>query len=142
MDLFKKLKSGATKAADMAQQTVEVTKLTAQVASRKRDMEKCKALLGHQVYEAYLAGDVSLVSEKVKEGCRSIQAIEKDIAGIEQQIKRIRNEKMCSCGKQLATDVRFCPDCGRPQLSVKASVINIDAEPAKEGRGSSRPEQR
>jgi polyhydroxyalkanoate synthesis regulator phasin len=130
MDLFKKLRSGASKAADVAQQTVEVTKLSAQIATRKREIEKYKSLMGHQVYNAYQAGNLSLSEEKLGEWCKAIHGLEGEVTALEQQIKRIRNEKTCPCGKSLAADAKFCPDCGRPQVSVKASVINIDAEPA------------
>jgi rRNA maturation endonuclease Nob1 len=132
MDLLKKLKSGASKAADVAQQTVEITKLTTQIAGRKREIEKNKTLMGHEVYEAYKKGDLSLAEAKVGELCISIVELESEISSLEQQIKRVRNEKTCACGKDLAADAKFCPSCGRPQIHEHTEVITIDVLPSTE----------
>ncbi|WP_424768480.1 zinc ribbon domain-containing protein [Paenibacillus sp. sgz302251] len=126
MDLFKKLKSGASKAADVAQQTVEVTKLTAQIAARKREIDKYKNQLGHEVYTAYQSGQLTLAEEKVNVLCFAIQGVEAEISNLEMQIKRIRHEKSCKCGKVLDWDTKFCPNCGLAQEGLAAEIITID----------------
>jgi len=129
MDLLKKVKSGASKAAEVAQQTVEMTKLAAQVHAKKRQIDKYMSHMGQEIYAAYKAGDLAFAERQVNECCLAIQALEAEIAALEKQMKRLRNERMCACGKTLSWDVKFCPDCGRPNVDPGADVIPIDAEP-------------
>jgi len=126
MDLLKKLKSGASKAADVAQQTVEMTKLAAQITVRKREIEKYMSLIGHEVYEARAAGDPSLAEARVAEWCMAVGDLKQDIATLERQMRYVRNEKTCSCGKAVPGDANYCPSCGRPQHHETQEVINID----------------
>jgi len=128
MDLLKKLKSGASKAADVAQQTVEMTKLAAQVTVRKREIDKYLNRIGQEVYEAHSAGDPSLAEARVAEWCGVVRELKETIATLERQMRYLRNEKTCACGKAVPGDARFCPACGRPQVRGTRDVIELDAD--------------
>ncbi len=127
MDLLKKLKSGASKAADVAQQTVEMTKLAAQITVRKREIEKYMTLIGQEVYEARTSGDPSLAEARVEEWCKSVSGLKQDIATLERQMRYVRNEKTCVCGKAVPGDANYCPTCGREQIRETREVIDVGA---------------
>lgn len=130
MDLLKKLKSGASKAADVAQQTVEMTKLAAQVTVRKREIEKYMSLIGQEVYEARAGGNPSMADARVAEWCAAIDALKETIATLERQMRYVRNERACGCGKTVPGDARFCPACGRALEPRRPSqeVIDLDGD--------------
>lgn len=140
MDLLKKLKSGASKAADVAQQTVskaadvaqqtvELTKLAAQVTVRKREIDKYLSQIGQEVYEAHKAGDPSLAADRVAEWCRAIDGLHETIATLERQMRYLRHERSCRCGKAVPGDARYCPYCGRPQMQEEERpVIDLNGE--------------
>ena len=127
MDLLKKLKSGASKAADVAQQTVEMTKLAAQITVRKREIEKYMTLIGQEVYEARASGDPSLAEARVEEWCKIVSGLKQDIATLERQMRYVRNEKTCLCGKAVPGDANYCPSCGREQIRETHEVIDVGA---------------
>lgn len=118
MSFFKKftdtVSKGVTTATEKAQQTVEVTRLNAQISSKRKEIDKLFASIGESVYGAYEAQDLSLAEEKVFPICNEITAIRNEITVLDDRIKLIRNEKECVCGKRLPDDTRFCPSCGHP----------------------------
>lgn len=118
MSFFKKftdtVSKGVTSATEKAQQTVEVTRLNAQISSKRKEIDKLFARIGESVYEAFEEKDLSLAEAKVIPGCEEISSIYDEIAVINSRIKDIRNEKECVCGKRLPNDTRFCPSCGHP----------------------------
>ncbi|MCI3927024.1 zinc ribbon domain-containing protein [Paenibacillus sp. TRM 82003] len=142
MDLIKKLRTGASKAADVAQQTVEIARLTATIAGKKKDIEKYMLLIGQEVYEAMEAGDLTLARPKATELGGVVQTLKSESAELELQIRRIRHESACACGEPIAQEAKFCPACGRPQLRRPSDVISIKAEPSREREPAESPEPR
>jgi hypothetical protein len=135
MSFFKKISDtvskGVTTATEKAQQTVEVTRLNAQISGKRKEIDKLFATIGESVYEGYLAHDLSLAQSKVMPICEEITAIRNEIASIDDRIKAIRNEKDCVCGKRLAEDTRFCSSCGHkfpePEpIPFEKSAIQVD----------------
>ncbi|WP_239613783.1 double zinc ribbon domain-containing protein [Cohnella mopanensis] len=116
MSFFKKLtdtvSKGVSTATEKAQQTVEITRLNAQISGKRKEIDKLFASIGESVYEGYQAHDLSLAQSKVIPKCEEITAIHVEIAALNDRIKSIRNEKDCVCGKRLPEDTRFCPACG------------------------------
>ncbi|MFC5403978.1 hypothetical protein [Cohnella soli] len=117
MSFFKKLtdtvSKGVATATEKAQQTVEITKLHAQISSKRKEIDKLFAAIGESVYEAVAAGSMLTAETEVLRRSGEIAVIRAEIAGLQDRIKEIRNEKDCECGKRVAEDVRFCPSCGR-----------------------------
>ncbi|TVY04419.1 zinc-ribbon domain-containing protein [Cohnella terricola] len=135
MSFFKKItdsvSKGVTSATEKAQQTVEITKLNAQISGKRKDIDKLFAKIGESVYEGYVAHDLSLAEAKVMPRCEEISAIRDEIAALDARIKEIRNEKDCVCGKRVAEDTRFCPSCGHPfpvpePAPIEKTPIQVD----------------
>jgi hypothetical protein len=64
MGFFNKLKEGAGKAADLAKQTVEVTRLNTQISSKKREIEKNHSRIGKKT--AYAGKQLPLMRNFVQ----------------------------------------------------------------------------
>ncbi|RTE11530.1 hypothetical protein [Paenibacillus whitsoniae] len=112
MSFFDKVKQGASDAAKKAQQTVEITKLKAQISSKEKEIEKIYGLIGESVYTAYVAGDPSRYGEIVESYSQGIAAVKLDIEGLEQKLIEVRGEKECVCGKVVPSETKFCSSCG------------------------------
>ncbi|TDF97519.1 zinc ribbon domain-containing protein [Paenibacillus piri] len=110
MSFFEKMKQGASDAAKKAQQTVEITRLRAQISSKEKEIEKSFALIGESVYQAHSAGDWKKAA--VAAYFAHIQGLQQDIQAIEWKITEAKHEKVCRCGKVVARDVKFCSVCG------------------------------
>ncbi|MFC4809842.1 double zinc ribbon domain-containing protein [Paenibacillus sp. GCM10023250] len=122
MSFFDKVKQGASDAAKKAQQTVEITKLKAQISGKEKDIEKLCLQIGEAVYRGHQAGDIAGTEAEVTELCRQADELHTEIKVIEERIKWTRNEKTCACGKVVTLDTRFCPDCGT-QLATEEPKV-------------------
>lgn len=116
MSFLKKLtetvSKGVSTATEKAQQTVEITKLHTQISGKRKEIDKRFAHIGEAVFEAYLKKDLSLAEGMVIPECEAIASIRKEIAGLEDRIRELRNEKDCECGQTVPYDTKFCPSCG------------------------------
>lgn len=112
MSFLDKLKQGASDAAKKAQQTVEITKLKSQISGKERDQDKLYHQIGVALYRSHQAGNVADSEQEVMGCCQQLDELQSDIQMIEERIKMIRFEKTCTCGKIVALDTKFCPDCG------------------------------
>jgi len=118
MSLFRKLtetvSKGVSTATEKAQQTVEITRLHAQLIAKRRDIGKLMEEIGGMVFEGYLSGDLLLEKNRMIPACEQIRAIQREIQAMENRMMELRNEKECACGKKVPFDARFCPSCGTP----------------------------
>jgi hypothetical protein len=121
MGIFGKIKEGASKAADLAKETVEVNRLNGQISSKKKEIEKSHSRIGEIVYAAYLASDLTTAEEDIALICKEIENSLADIRQLEIKILEAKNEKYCTCGKILAIDTKFCPACGH-KFEISDSV--------------------
>lgn len=112
MGFLDKLKEGASKAADKAKETVEITRLNNQISGKKKDIERGYAKIGETVFQAYVAGDLSVAEPEIQTISQDIISMQKDISALELKIKETRNEKDCVCGKVVPLEAKFCQGCG------------------------------
>jgi chromosome segregation ATPase len=112
MGFFNKIKEGAGKAADLAKETVEVTRLNAQISSKKREIDKNHNRIGELIFGAFQINDLATVEDQVTTICQDIVSLQQDIQSLELKIKEVKNEKNCVCGKTIALQAKFCPSCG------------------------------
>ena len=112
MSFLDKIKQSASDAAKKAQQTVEITKLKSQISGKEKDREKLFYQIGTALYRSHQAGNVAESEQEVMGCCQQLDELQSDIQMIEERIRMIRFEKTCTCGKVVALDTKFCPDCG------------------------------
>lgn len=130
MSFFDKVKQGASDAAKKAQQTVEITKLKAQISGKEKDIERLHEKIGVAIYRSHQAGNIAASEAEVQDYCRQADELNAEIRLLEERIKVTRNEKTCTCGKVVSLDTRFCPECGshfaedaRPDTTVGEIVV-------------------
>jgi len=114
MSLFDRMKQGASEAARKVEQTVEIQKLKAQISAKDKEMDKLYKRIGQAVYRGYTDSDISQSEDEVVQYCEELSGLAQEIELIREQIKAIKLEKSCGgCGKVVAVNVNYCPDCGK-----------------------------
>lgn len=119
MSIFDKMKTGLNQVKDKAQQTVEVTKLSSQLSSKRRDIQDHYEQLGELVYRASGMSKTASTSMDEAEGqmtdlCREIALLEEQAIALEQELHRVKGEQLChSCGSVVVEGSRFCGKCGK-----------------------------
>ncbi|MEI7026881.1 zinc ribbon domain-containing protein [Paenibacillus sp. y28] len=112
MSFLKKIKDGASAAKSKAQQTVDVTRLSAQISTHRRDIERAYAAIGEEMYQAYLGGGDSNQESAIKAQCELIDDLYAKIKALDLKIADIKGEKLCHCGTIVQKESKFCPSCG------------------------------
>ncbi|WP_127587709.1 zinc ribbon domain-containing protein [Paenibacillus koleovorans] len=131
MSFFQKVKESASKAADKAQQAVEVQRVHSQISSVAKEIDKCKMLIGELVYSAYSKGDLSLAEAEIISNSKQIAQYESTIQELELRIKEIKNQKDCpSCKTVIAFDAKFCSGCGH-QFTAPPPTATLQVEAPK-----------
>ncbi|WP_176706084.1 zinc ribbon domain-containing protein [Paenibacillus hemerocallicola] len=121
------LREGASRAADKAQRTVEVTRTSAQIAGKRKQIRNVMRQIGASVYEAYKNGDFTASGPEVVRLSAQIEEMEREIGNLELELQRLNREKTCSCGKVVPYNARFCPDCGK-RFETAPETINAALE--------------
>jgi ubiquinone biosynthesis protein UbiJ len=114
MSFFDKIKEGAKKGTILAQQTVEVTKINSQISSKKKEIEEKYSNIGQIVFEAHRTNhrEAAEMEMPVLKLCSEVSRLFQQITDLEHRINAIKNEKACSCGSVVSSDIKFCPKCG------------------------------
>lgn len=124
-----KLKKGASRAADKAQQAIEVTRLSAQIHSKRKQFDQNLYQIGLEVYEAYKAADLSKAEKTVRMYSKENQSLEMQIRELENQIRLLKHEKQCACGQSVPEQARFCANCGARLEAPEVPLPQIKRTP-------------
>ncbi|MEX2461667.1 MAG: zinc-ribbon domain-containing protein [Paenibacillaceae bacterium] len=114
MGFFNKIKEGAGKAADLAKETVEITRLNTQITAKRKEIDKNNNRIGELIFSAFQKNDMDAVESQVTTICQDIAMLQQDIQNLDLKIQEVKNEKNCVCGKTIALHAKFCPSCGHP----------------------------
>ncbi|BFH69048.1 hypothetical protein J27TS7_06500 [Paenibacillus dendritiformis] len=134
MSFMDKMKLGLNQVKDKAQQTVEITRISAQIAGKKKEKTTQFALLGELVHEAYVKQELTEQMPRIESLSQTIQRLEGDLAALEKQLYKAKGEKLCGCGAVIAQESRFCNHCGQavplePDEVIPASRPRRDDPP-------------
>ncbi|MFD3273698.1 zinc ribbon domain-containing protein [Paenibacillus dendritiformis] len=129
-----KMKLGLNQVKDKAQQTVEVTRISAQIAGKKKEKTAQFTLLGELVHDAYVKQELTKQMEHIGSLSQAIQRLEGEIAALEKQLYKAKGEKLCACGAVITQESRFCNHCGQavplePSEIIPASRVRRDDPP-------------
>jgi len=90
---------------------LKTTKLSMSLASEEGNLKALQLELGRKVHEIYQYG--GSLGKFFDEKYLEIEACERTIAEIKQQISEIKGTKQCTkCGKTVDRDAEFCQKCG------------------------------
>lgn len=116
MSLFKKItesvSKGVSTATEKAQQTVEITRLHAQISGKRKEIDKIFAAIGESVYKSHELGSLHVAESDVLPLCLEIDSFRREIEALDDRVKELRNEKDCVCGRRVPYETKFCPHCG------------------------------
>lgn len=132
MGFLNKLKEGASKAADMAKDSVEVVRLNAQISSKRKEIEKSYSQIGESVFQAYASNDLSIAEQTIKDESAKIIAWQEEIEQLDDKINFIKDEKDCTCGLLVPLESKYCPSCGHKfEDAVEVDTAVVVVEPVE-----------
>ncbi|MNZ99669.1 Double zinc ribbon [compost metagenome] len=137
MNFLQKIKNGAGKVTDRAQNVVEIGKLNTQITNIEREMGLYYQRMGEVFYEGYRFKDMSKAEKEMIELAKTCDLLAEERDDIRSKIAELKNERLCSsCNRVVAEDAMFCPYCGEKLLKNKAKNIVRSTESVDEASAS------
>lgn len=129
-ELGRSISRATRQAYDKTSVFVESTKISAQLSSQQREIEKLYQKIGENIYKKVRQGEyepdaeVMLVVEEIRKRQGQMSSMRKNLA-------EVRNMKVCpSCGELIQAEVAFCPKCGTPTpLTTRKNVTDKSKKP-------------
>jgi predicted nucleic acid-binding Zn-ribbon protein len=128
-DIFGKLKSGAGRIAEEAEETVRVKRIEMQIGSIKNQIDDQYKALGRMIYDGKLKGEAE--NPETPNIITKITELKQQIVAKEEEIKNIKEGTV---GSQAATTgaattgKRFCTKCGKENDSSSKFCTCCGAE--------------
>lgn len=110
MAILDKLNSLAKSATDIANETIEITRLNAQIGTQQNKIAGLKNRLGEHVWLRFQEGEQP--DETAAELCREIADIVTDIENKRAQVQALKGASQQQEAASVAADASGCPTCG------------------------------
>lgn len=112
MKILQRLKDGASKATEKAQNVVEINKMNSQIAEIERQKNAYFKEMGKVFYEGYRSQDMSIAEKEMVELAQLCDGLQEEVITLRNRIAVLKNERLCECGRVVGLDANFCPYCG------------------------------
>ncbi|MDU5140919.1 MAG: zinc ribbon domain-containing protein [Paenibacillus dendritiformis] len=130
--ILQKLREGASKASEKAQNVIEINRLQSQIAARRKEIEQNVYLIGERVYDAYKKKDLTLAEDEVMALGDANLLLEEEIKQLEWKVSELRHEKRCECGEVAPITSNYCASCGRKLPEAPEELFEEDEDWGKE----------
>lgn len=133
MKFLQRIKDGAGKVTDRAQNVVEIGRLNTQISNIEREMGLYYQKMGEVFYEGYRIKNMSQAEKEMVELAKTCDLLLEEREEIRTKIAELKNEHLCgACGKTVAEDALFCHFCGHKLQKQKAQDAGLATEPTVE----------
>ncbi|RUT31629.1 zinc ribbon domain-containing protein [Paenibacillus zeisoli] len=144
MDFLQRIKKGAGKATERAQNAVEISKLNNQISNIEREMGIYFQRMGQVFYEGYRDSDMSKAEKEMMDLAKTCDLLHEEKDEVRLKIASLRNERLCACGKVVPEEAIFCPYCGRKLESYDRDTAarkapEVESESEAEAREEAAP---
>lgn len=122
MNFFQRIKDGAGKVSDRAQNAVEIGRLNTQITTIEREMGLYHQKMGEVFYDGYRQKDMSEAEKEMLELAKTCDLLVEERDEIRAKIAELKNERLCgACGRTVAEDGLYCQYCGHKLHRPKAA---------------------
>ena len=107
MKLLQRIKEGASRVSEKAQNSVEIGKLNGNITDIEQEMEHEFLKDGKLFYEGFRSRDMSVAEGKMVELSRTCSKLQEKIDDLRMRIAELKNERLCTCGHVVALEANF-----------------------------------
>ncbi|MNJ32925.1 Double zinc ribbon [compost metagenome] len=113
MKFLQRIKDGAGKVTDKAQNAVEIGRLNTQINNIEREMDLYFQRMGEVFYEGYRNKDMSQAEKEMVDLAKTCDLLAEERDEIRGKIAELKNERLCgACSKAVTEEALFCQYCG------------------------------
>ncbi|MGG6313157.1 zinc ribbon domain-containing protein [Paenibacillus macerans] len=138
MNILQRLKDGAGKVTDRAQNVVEIGKLNTQISNIERELGLYYQKMGEVFYEGYRRKDMSQAEQEMLELAKTCDLLTEERDEVRAKIAELKNERLCgACGRNVTEDALFCQYCGHKLVKKAKPILPAElVEPSRESAQS------
>lgn len=112
-NIGEKISKTGKDAVSKTKELAEIAKLSLAVKEEEKKISASHEKIGKEYVRLFAQNDEKIMPEVFDE----IAASEKEIATLEERIRKLKGVTICSeCGEAVQNDVKYCPKCGAPVL--------------------------
>lgn len=116
----------ANKTSKIAQRT----KLKMHINECKNKIEDIYSSIGKKVYEKHVREEDIDIEEDLKDECKRIDKLSKEIENSIEHILILKDMKKCpECFSEIMIQYNFCPNCGTKQYDIKSVKVGVPDDP-------------
>lgn len=125
-----KVDEGISKISSKSKEAIELAQLRNQLRHLGKEKEEKINQLGRLVYDMLRKEEYE--EQKIKDFYPSINAIDRQIVNVEEEIKKIQEMSAsadisivarCECGAEITANQKFCASCGRDVKEVTMQAL-------------------
>ncbi|GAA0134654.1 hypothetical protein YSY43_14940 [Paenibacillus sp. YSY-4.3] len=130
MKFLQRIKDGAGKVTDKAQNAVEIGRFNTQINNIEREMDLYFQRMGEVFYEGYRNKDMSVAEKEMLELAKTCDLLAEERDEIRGKIAELKNERLCShCSKAVTEEALFCQYCGHKlEKPNKSAQTRMEAD--------------
>lgn len=129
MNFLQKIKIGANKATERAQNAMEINKLNTQISNIEKEMGIYYQRMGQIFYDGYCTKDMRDAETEMLELAKTCDLLNEEKTEIRGKIALLKNERLCECGRVVPEEALYCLYCGRKL--ERRPVVTAQPEPPK-----------
>lgn len=139
-DLGKSISRATQRAVDQTSNFFESTKITTQITSEKREIEKLYGKIGERIVRKVEKKETNYVGEEELAIVDEIRTRRENIRELRQSLADVKNMRICpNCEELIEKTAAFCPKCG---AAVPVDDVEEETEsPEQAGMDSSKEGQ-
>lgn len=107
--------------ANKTNKIVQRTRLKMYINECKSEIENAYNAIGKKVYEKHVREEDIDIKENLKDECKRIDKLSKEIEKSIEHILILKDMKKCpECFSEIMIQYNFCPNCGKKQHDIKS----------------------
>lgn len=130
--LNKALESLSTVGKEVSQKATDVSaiaKATLQMKEKEKQLQNTLKALGTVLYTQ----KKEVAEELFPELTELIGILDEELTELKEHVAALKGKKTCAgCGKDIADDAKFCPNCGAEMPAKAAEVVDVEVVEAED----------
>ncbi|MBF8983977.1 zinc ribbon domain-containing protein [Lutibacter sp. B2] len=111
--LADRISEGTRTLSQKTDEIIEITELKFDMRNIEKEIKEIKLAMGEMIYEYFISTENNMPLNQIKEKCREIQRLEKELNRMKSYVYKAKGLNYCHyCGEMVDHEEKYCSICG------------------------------